>query len=92
MTQWNSREAEAGHCGFVTAFDIDDGFVGRYEVRQLGGGPVYRELWVPAEDLGEFNRHLRGPIRVIESVYGPGFTAPVDPATDLPVSVIRSGV
>ena len=27
VTQWNSKESEAGHCGFVTEFDIDDAFV-----------------------------------------------------------------
>jgi hypothetical protein len=91
ITQWNSHEAEAGHCGFVTEFDIPDDFAARYPVRQLGGGPVYRELWVPAEELDEFNAHLVGPIRVIEAVYGPGFGGEKDPATGLPASVIRAG-
>ena len=91
VTEWNSREAEAGHCGFVTAFDIDDGFVARYPVQQLGGGPTFRELWVPAEELVAFNAHLLGPIRVVESVYGPGFVGERDPASDLPFSVMRAG-
>ena len=87
VTQWNSREADAGHCGFVTTFDIDDPFVTRYPVRQLGGGPTFRELWVPAEELAEFNAHLLGPIRVIESVYGLGFAGEVDPTTNLPANL-----
>jgi hypothetical protein len=87
VTEWNSREAAAGHCGFVTAFDIGDTFVARYPVQQLGGGPVYRELWVPAEELAEFNDHLLGPIRVVEAVYGTGFAGEVDPATGLPTSL-----
>jgi hypothetical protein len=29
------------------------------------GSSVHRELWVPAEDLAEFNRHIVGPIEVI---------------------------
>ncbi len=91
ITQWNSREAEAGHCGFVTAFDIPDEFVSRYPVQQLGGGPTFRELWVPAEDLPELNAHIAGPIRVIESVYGPGFAGDIDPTTNLPRSVARAG-
>jgi len=91
VTQWNSKESEAGHCGFVTEFDIGDEFVARYPVQQLGGGPVYRELWVPAAELAEFNAHIRGPIRVVESVYGPGFAAEVDSASGLPVSVVRAG-
>ncbi|MFO0851585.1 MAG: ADP-ribosylation/crystallin J1 [Gemmataceae bacterium] len=89
--QWNRNEAEAGYCGFVTRFEIDDEFVARYPVQQLGGGPIYRELWVPAAELAEFNRHIMPPIRVIEMVYGPKFTGQVDPTTNLPVSVLQSG-
>jgi hypothetical protein len=91
VAQWNSKDSEAGHCGFVTEFDIDDAFVARYPVQQLGGGPSYRELWIPAEDLPEFNVHFAGLIRVIESVYGPGFVGEVDPLSGLPVSVVRAG-
>ncbi len=87
VTQWNSREADAGHCGFVTAFDIDDAFVSRYPVQQLGGGPTFRELWVPAEELVEFNAHLLGPVRVVGSVYGPAFSGEVDQATGLPANL-----
>jgi hypothetical protein len=90
VTQWNSKESEAGHCGFVTEFEIDDEFVARYPVQQLGGGPIYRELWVPAAELAEFNSHIRGPIRVVESIYGSGFSAEVDPASRLPVSVAQA--
>jgi len=91
VTQWNSKESEAGHCGFVTEFDIDDEFVARYPVQQLGGGPIYRELWVPAAELAEFNAHILGPIRVVESVYGSEYAAELDLASGLPVSVIRAG-
>lgn len=87
VTQWNSKESEAGHCGFVTVFDVADEFASRYQVRHLGGGPIYRELWVPAVELGAFNQHLSGPIRVIESVYGPGFVGEIDIASGLPSSV-----
>ena len=88
VTQWNRNEAEAGHCGFVTEFEIPDDFVQRYEVRQLGGGPVCRELWVPADELAEFNAHIVGPIRVVESVYGPGFAGKLDAATGLPAHLV----
>lgn len=90
ISQWNSKEAEAGFCGFVTEFDIDDEFASRYPVQQLGGGPIYRELWVPAEDLAEFNGHIHGPIRVVETLYGENFTGELDPATGLPVSVVQA--
>jgi len=88
IVNWNAREAEAGHCGFITEFDIDDDFVARYPVQQLGGGPPFRELWVPAAELAEFNTHIVGPIRVIESIYGEKFGGEKDRASGLPESVV----
>ena len=87
VTPWNRTEAEAGYCGFVTAFEIDADFVARYPVRQLGGGPTYRELWVPTGELADFNAHIVGVIRVIESVYGRHFAGTIDPTTGRPAGV-----
>jgi len=58
---WNVRDSGAG---FVTRFDVDAEFVRRYPVHTVGSS-VHRELWVPAEELAEFNRHIVGPIEVI---------------------------
>lgn len=58
---WNVPRDGAG---FVTRFDVDDGFVTRYPVRQVGGRTI-RELWVPADELDEFNAHIVGEIRVV---------------------------
>ncbi len=55
----------------------------RYPV-QVAGGSRHEELWVPAEELDEFNRHILGPIRVIESYPGPKFEGSIDPVTHLP--------
>ncbi len=90
LTNWNSQEADAGYCGFITHFEIDDNFVSRYPVQQLGGGPNFRELWVPAEELPLFNQHIQGTIRVIETLYGSGFSGQINPATRLPVSVLEA--
>ena len=90
VRNWNAREPEAGFAGFVTEFEVEDEYAGRFEVRQLGGGPAFRELWVPAEELAEFNRHILGAIRVVESVYGEGFAGERDPASGLPRSVVEA--
>jgi hypothetical protein len=37
-------------------------------LRQQAGG--HRELWIPAEDLEDFNRHIRGPIEVVAKFHG----------------------
>jgi len=58
---WNVKDSGAG---FVTRFDVDAEFLRRYPVHTVGSS-VHRELWVPAEELAEFNRHIVGPIEVI---------------------------
>jgi hypothetical protein len=84
--EWNAKEAESGRAGFVTRFDVDDAYVSRYPVQEVGGRTC-RELWVLAEELTEFNRNIRGSIEVVESIYGPGFEGEIDPVSNLPVAV-----
>lgn len=50
--------------GYVTRFGVDAAFLERYPVRQVGGDTIL-ELWVPAEELAEFNTHIVGPIEVV---------------------------
>ncbi len=50
--------------GYVTRFEVDTEFLRRYPVRQAGGRTIL-ELWVPAEELEEFNAHLVGEIEVV---------------------------
>lgn len=78
---WNA----VGHgLGFVTEFDIDDAFAARYPV-QDAAGRSHQELWVPADELPEFNSHIIGAIQVTEVFEGPQFTGGIDPHTKLPV-------
>ncbi|MER5349929.1 ADP-ribosylation/crystallin J1 [Kitasatospora sp. NPDC002551] len=58
---WN---VPASGVGYVTRFEVDTAFLARYPVRQAGGRTIL-ELWVPAEELPEFNRHLVGRIEVV---------------------------
>lgn len=64
---WNVRDSGSG---FVTEFAVDSDFLARYEVQQVGG-QVHKELWVPAEELDEFDRHIIGPIKVIQTFTKP---------------------
>ncbi len=61
---WNTRDEASGHVGYVSRFAVDSSFVAKYPVHTVGG-KAHQELWVPAEDLQEFNRHLAGPIEII---------------------------
>ena len=58
---WNARESGAG---FVTRFRVAAEFIRRYPVRTAGAA-VHQELWIPAEELAEFNQHIVGLIEVI---------------------------
>src|SRR5689334_8466345 len=45
--------------GFVTRFRVRAEFASRYPVQKVGGG-MHTELWVPAEELAEFNQNIVG--------------------------------
>ncbi|WP_100444186.1 ADP-ribosylation/crystallin J1 [Glycomyces xiaoerkulensis] len=57
---WNAPRSGTG---YVTRFRLERPFADRYAVHRVGGGTIL-ELWVPAEELDEFNGHIVGPIEV----------------------------
>lgn len=69
---WNTKDSASGFAGFVTKFEVEPAYIIRYQV-QVVGAKQHQELWVPAEELAEFNRHLIGPITVVAAYYGEGF-------------------
>ena len=77
---WNTKRGTLA--GFVTRFSVDDGYVSRFE-RRVVGGREHEELWVPAEELAEFNGHINGQIEVVASYFGEGFTGYVPDEFDL---------
>ena len=59
--KWNVRDYGAG---YVTRFRVRKDFAARYPV-QIVGDSTCQELWVPAEELNEFNANIIGLIEVI---------------------------
>jgi hypothetical protein len=59
----------SGYCGFVTAFEVDADYASKFDVQNVGGFE-HNELWVPAEELTEFNQHIVGKIEVLAAFYG----------------------
>jgi len=51
---WN---VPASGAGFVTRFAVDADYLARFPTQQVGGS-LHRELWIPAEALAQFNRHI----------------------------------
>ena len=58
---WNVKESGSG---YVTRFEVDAEFLERYEEQRVGGA-LHIELWVPAEELQDFNAHIIGRIEII---------------------------
>ena len=71
--EWNATTGSMA--GYVLEFEVEDAYAATLEVHQVGGRE-HLELWVPAEELDTFNRHLVGQIRVIEAHFGAGFVGP----------------
>lgn len=59
-SDWN---VNAGGIGYVTRFQVETEHARRYPSQRAGGKDIL-ELWIPAEELAEFNVHIVGPIEV----------------------------
>ena len=60
---WN---VPASGSGYVTKFEVRTDYVSKFEVQNVGG-EIHNELWVPAEELEEFNSNIVGEIVVTQS-------------------------
>jgi hypothetical protein len=60
---WN---VPASGCGYVTKFSVRTNYVKKFPVQNVGGA-IHNELWVPAEELEEFNNHIAGLIEVTKA-------------------------
>ena len=60
---WNMKYNE-DHKGYVTRFEIEDAYASRFDIHVVDTFH-HQELWVPARELAEFNRHILGEIEVI---------------------------
>jgi hypothetical protein len=57
---WN---VPASGSGYVTKFAVRADYVKKFEIQNVGG-EIHNELWVPAEELSEFNDNIVGLIEV----------------------------
>lgn len=60
---WNTKFNEE-KVGYVTRFLVDAEYAAKFD-RKVVGGRNHEELWVPAEQLDEFNAKIVGEIEVI---------------------------
>lgn len=61
--RWNVKDTD-DHKGYVTVFEVDDEYCSQFEIHTVGRS-YHQELWIPAEELENFNQHIIGTIKVI---------------------------
>ena len=60
---WN---VPASGSGYVTRFNVKSEYLQKFQVQNVGG-ELHDELWVPAEELEEFNSNIVGLIEVTQT-------------------------
>lgn len=50
--------------GYVVRFAVDADYLAQFSLQNVGDAQ-HNELWVPAEQLPEFNQHIQGLIEVM---------------------------
>ncbi len=78
---WNTKEPP--YAGFVARFEMEQQYVEKFEDHTVGA-KIHQELWIPAAELAEFNRHIVGKIEIAAAYYGQDFSQEIDPRTNLP--------
>lgn len=70
--KWNTKDEFSGYCGIVTKFDLPTTYLDKFEIHNVGGF-IHNELWVPSEDLNEFNNQIIGSIEIVKIYRGDNF-------------------
>lgn len=73
--EWNTRDAFSGYFGIVTEFSITMEHFLNYKVENVGA-ELHNELWVPAEELANFNSHIVDKIKIVNVFFGESFVMP----------------
>lgn len=64
--EWNTKDTASGFVGYVLRFSVRSEFLDQFEVQKVGSVSAL-ELWIPAEQLSEFNRNIVGKIEIIST-------------------------
>jgi hypothetical protein len=62
--EWNTVDEFSGFIGIVTAFEVQTSFLEKYEIQNVGD-KTHNELWIPSEDLADFNANIVNEIEIV---------------------------
>ncbi|WP_299891588.1 ADP-ribosylation/crystallin J1 [uncultured Lacinutrix sp.] len=87
-SKWNTIDAFGNYLGFVTEFKITEEEYLKYKVENVGG-KIHNELWVPAEDLEQFNKSIIGEIQIIKVCIGEQFVKVSHPLVQVQIDKLK---
>ncbi|WP_343695924.1 ADP-ribosylation/crystallin J1 [Flavobacterium sp.] len=62
--EWNTVDEFSGFIGIVTAFEVKTAFLDKYEIQNVGD-KNHNELWIPSEELIDFNSNIVNGIEIV---------------------------
>lgn len=63
--RWNTKDIHSQYKGFVLKFEVDDVYISKFKIQTVGKS-YHQELWIPAEELENFNKYIKGKIEVVK--------------------------
>lgn len=69
---WNAKDESNGNVGYVTQFEIPLDYFNKFKIENVGASN-HNELWVPAEELENFNYQIVNKIKIIKVFYGENY-------------------
>lgn len=88
-SKWNTNDEFGNYLGFVTAFEITHETFSKYKIENVGGSH-HNELWVPSEDLEDFNNAIIGEINITKVFMGDKFREATDPISQGIIENLRN--
>lgn len=67
--KWNVDDQSSDYSGFVTEFEVNKEYIDKFEIQNVGD-KQHNELWIPSEELEDFNRNIVNSIEVSYKKFG----------------------
>lgn len=68
-SKWNTKDEASGYTGYVTTFQLPKDYLVQFEVKNVGA-TQHNELWIPSDELKQFNQQIVGKIEILHSFEG----------------------
>lgn len=80
---WNTKDIMSDYIGFVLEFDVRRDYTQNFEV-QVVGASKHQELWIPADQVPNFNKNIVGKMRITDVFQGEKSSLKIDEKLKVP--------